>query len=233
MCGRYSRFLPDESLARHFNLKDKISLQPRYNIGPGQDVPVVKLGADGDRELVFLRWGLIPPWADDDKFGFKAVNARSETIDEKPAFRNAFKSKRVLIPCDGFYEWAKKGKKKTPYFIYLKNSETFALAGLRESWTGRDGEGGKITINSCTIITTAANELIAPLHDRMPVIVSPENYGMWLDASYAGTENIKKMLAPTPSEKMELRQVSDYVNNTRNEGVECIQPRYEEQMRLI
>jgi putative SOS response-associated peptidase YedK len=191
--------------------------KPRFNVAPTQLVPAVRRGdRDGQRELVTMQWGLVPSWAKDVKIGRSGVNAKAETVAEKPMFRAAYKRRRCLIPADGYYEWETVGKAKLPW-LYEVQGGTFAFAGLWESW--RDlGNAEAQPLETCTILTTEPNELAAVYHDRMPVILDPEDYDAWLSG-----EQIP--LAPYPADRMTARPVSTYVNNVRHEGPQCIEPR--------
>jgi putative SOS response-associated peptidase YedK len=184
---------------------------PRFNVAPTQDIPVVRESEAG-RELTWMRWGFIPPWAKDAKEGPLLLNARAETAAQKPAFRAAFKTTRCIIPADGFYEWKKSTGKKQPYLIHRVDGKPFGFAGLWSKW--RD-------IESCTILTTDANELVRDMHDRMPVILSPKDYSAWLDTD---RENLLEMLRPFPASEMAAVAVNPVVNNARNEGPECVEP---------
>jgi putative SOS response-associated peptidase YedK len=219
MCGRYSITTPVEGLRRLFRFVGPIpNLPPRYNVAPTQQVPIVRLaGNDGAREIAQVRWGLIPFWAKDAAIGSKMINARAEGIAEKPAFRAALKSRRCLVLADGFYEWQATPGRKVPWRITLKDGEPFAFAGLWERWEkAPDG----VPVESCTIVTTSANPLLRPLHDRMPVILATDDYPAWLgeDAARAVTE----LLRPYPSGAMRAYRVSTAVNSVRNDGPECI-----------
>jgi len=165
-----------------------------------------------------VRWGLVPSWAKDEKMGARMINARGETVAEKPSFRAAVKTRRCLIPADGFYEWARKGERKQPHFIHFADGRTFAFAGLWERWHG----GGEPPLETCTIITTTPNELTATLHDRMPVILPPVRFDEWLTPEPLAGQRLEKLLAPHPAEGMEAYRVSTYVNSPRNDGPECI-----------
>ncbi len=178
MCGRFTLTDPDQDLAVQFNLPDIPDMQPRYNIAPTQPVAAVRVSpASMVREMALLHWGLIPFWAKDRKIGNRMINARSETVAEKPAFRAAFKRRRCLVAADGFYEWQKQDGGKQPYYIRRHDGRPFAIAGLWESWKSED----EAVIESCTLLTTTPNELIRPLHNRMPVILHPKDYDLWLD----------------------------------------------------
>jgi putative SOS response-associated peptidase YedK len=170
------------------------------------------------REAVLLKWGLIPSWAKDDSMSARLINARSETVTEKPAFREAFKRSRCIIPADGFYEWQRTEGKKQPYFFHMRDEHPFGFAGLWDRWRG---ENGKV-IESCTILTTEANEVLLPVHDRMPVILHPETYDEWLDADARAVESLKELLRPYPASEMTSYPVSARVNSPRNQGEELI-----------
>ena len=191
---------------------------PRYNVAPTQTVIVVN--DDGSRHLTEMRWRLIPSWAKDPVIGNRMINARGETVATKPAFRAALRRRRCLIPADGFYEWQQQGRRKQPVYITLKTREPFSFAGLCESWTSPDGE----EIKTCTIITTEANALLKPIHDRMPVILTKEAERVWLDPAIQDTERLLSLLVPYPAEEMEAYPVSTRVNNPRSDGPESIEP---------
>src|SRR4051812_30295235 len=175
MCGRFTQRKPAERVKREFRLEEAPSIEARYNIAPTQDVLAIRRRDDGD-EAVFLKWGLIPSWAKDASIGAKLINARSETVSEKPSFREAFKKRRCIIPADGFYEWQRTGGKKQPFFFQMRDERPFGFAGLWEKWRGEDGQ----MLETCTILTTEANEVLRPVHDRMPVILHTEDYELWL-----------------------------------------------------
>jgi putative SOS response-associated peptidase YedK len=205
-------------LAEHFEVSEP-ELLPRFNIAPTQKVAVVRAKEEG-RELVFLRWGLIPSWAKEKSIGAKLINARAETAAEKPGFRSAFKHRRCLIPSDGLFEWKKEDGQKQPYYITLRDQSLFAYAGLWEEWKREDSDE---PIQTCTILTTEANELIRPLHDRMPVILDPKDYAAWLDPTPRPNTTLLSLLRPFPSEAMQAYLVSSTVNNARNQGQSCIE----------
>ena len=192
---------------------------PRYNVSPGTDVLIVRSRERGTRELGITRWGLVPFWAKDSDFGAKTINARSETAAQKPAFRSAFRYKRCLIPADGFYEWAGSGRKKQPFFIHLENRKPFAFAGLWESWTGADGS----VLETCAILTTEANEKLAELHHRMPVILPQDSYADWLNPAENRAKAIQPHLRPYPSDAFAYYPVSERVNSPRNDDAACIE----------
>lgn len=225
MCGRFALYVTLEELADLFDLPalpEKFA--PRYNIAPTQPVGIVRTNPQTHaREWVFALWGLIPSWSKDPSIGARMINARAETVDEKPSFRAAFKRRRCIVPASGFYEWMKQGSGKQPYFITSTGGEILGFAGLWESWSGPNGE----EIESCTILTTDANEQIARLHNRMPVILAPEDYDEWLgaggDASPTVLSQLKHLFRPFPAEALALYPVSTYVNSPRNEGEACIE----------
>lgn len=219
MCGRFTLATPTEQVAQQFQIVELPELAPRYNIAPTQQVAVVRAGANG-RELAMLRWGLIPSWAKDPSIGSRMINARSETVAEKPAFRAALKQRRCLIPTDGFYEWQTIAGSKQPFYIRLANAQPFALAGLWEQWRTPEGEW----LQSCTILTTEANELMQPLHDRMPVILPEASYGPWLDLQLRDAEPLQPLLAPFPAEQMAAYPVSKAVNRVSNDAPELVVP---------
>lgn len=217
MCGRYSFTQVVETIADKFQVTEVPPISPRYNVAPTQEVTTVLLNSEtSKRQIKMLRWGLIPSWAKDTKMGAKLINARGETVTEKPSFRAAFKKRRCLILADGFYEWRTEEGKKQPFYFRLENGEPFAFAGLWEHWEKGEGE----PIETCTIITTEANELMRPIHDRMPVIISSQNYEQWLDPEKGKTE----LLQPYPAEQMTVYPVSTQVNNSKIDRAECIQP---------
>src|SRR5215203_1882501 len=210
MCGRFASKGKAKDFEKEFKVGklNKVTFAPRYNIAPAQLIDAV-LETDAERVLTQLKWGLIPSWAKDDSIGNKLINARAETLGEKPSFKNAFKSRRCIIPASGFYEWAKKGASaKQPFYFYLKEKDVFGFAGLWEEWA--DKETGEL-IETCTIITTEANEVLEPVHDRMPVILKAENYDLWLDEKENNTERLQNLLVPFPALKMASHAVSKAV----------------------
>lgn len=220
MCGRFTLAAKPTALATLFELDDILELAPRYNIAPTQPVAAVRLAPHTTkREFTYLTWGLIPSWAKDIKMGSRMINARSETVAEKPAFRAAYKRRRCLIPADGFYEWQKLDGRKQPQFITMNDRKPFAIAGLWEHWESVEGS----VIQSCTLLTTTPNAVVEPLHNRMPVILHPEDYNEWL---YPDTDPglLRHLLRPYPAEKMMAYPVSTYVNSPANDTPVCIQP---------
>ena len=219
MCGRYTLATPVERLAEEFGFDgSSVELSPNYNVAPTQGVAAI-LAENGGRRLEVLRWGLIPPWADDPQIGSRMINARAETAPEKPSFRRAFRERRCLIPADGFYEWQRANGGKQPYYIHMKEARPFAFAGLWESWK----EEGGPEIRSCTILTTKPNALAGEIHDRMPVILPTGSYDVWLDPE-AEKDELYGLLAPYPEDEMEAYPVSRYVNSPQNNDPRCIEP---------
>ena len=222
MCGRFTLRAPASAVAEEFALFDVVPFQPRFNVAPTQPVAVVRrLSAEEPRrELAWLRWGLIPGWATDPAIGGRMINARAETAAEKPAFRAALRRRRCLVVADGFYEWQKTGRAKQPYFLRLRDDRPFGFAGLWESWEGPD----HAAIESCTILTTEANELVRSIHDRMPVIVAPADYERWLDPGVQSADAVRPLLRPYPSEAMTAYPVGPRVNSPAHDDPACIQP---------
>ncbi len=225
MCGRFALHAPAEALATLFDLSEPPPLAPRYNIAPTQPVGIVRATAEDNtaREWALVMWGLIPSWAKDPTIGARMINARAETVAEKPSFRAAYKRRRCLVPASGFYEWQKAGKGKQPYYIAMESGDPFGIAGLWERWYGPDGG----ELQTCTLLTTEPNDLLEPIHNRMPVIIAPEDYAEWLDHSSedrAYFDAIGHLLRPYPAEEMVTYPVSTYVSNARNEGAACIEP---------
>ena len=219
MCGRYELHSHPAAIALAFGLAQLPEVHARYNIAPMTDVGIVRLNAEGAREFVRVRWGLVPRWAKDTAIGNKMINARGETIAEKPSFRMAYRRHRCLLPADGFYEWAavKTGDttRKQPLHIGMKDASLFAFGGLYERWLSPEGE----VLDTCTIVTTAANEMLKSVHERMPMIVAPGDYARWLDPANA---EVADLIAPYPSAAMTYYPVSTRVNNVRNEDAALI-----------
>jgi len=221
MCGRFTLFTPASRLAEVFLPGEAVTLAPRYNIAPSQPVLTVRTSpATGRREFATPRWGLVPSWAKDASIGNRLINARAETVSEKPAFRRAFRERRCLVPADGFYEWKQEEKGKRPFFIRMRGADPFAFAGLWERWEGITGEA----VETCVILTTAPNELLGALHDRMPLILPPEAYGPWLDPAVRSPEALSPLLKPFPADAMEAYPVGRSVNNPRTDDPSCIRP---------
>ncbi len=222
MCGRFTLTSPSSVLAGLFDAEPPPGLAPRYNVAPSQDVLVVRAPESGSgREAALLRWGLIPSWAKDASIGHRLINARSETAADKPSFRSAMRRRRCLIPADGFYEWAAlEGAGKSPFLIRLASREPFAFAGLWERWQPDDAGA----VESCTILTTSANETLARLHGRMPVILDREHHDRWLSASRRSDPLPLDLLGPYPADRMTFHEVSRRVNSPRNDDPSCIEP---------
>lgn len=221
MCGRFALYTDPIALAKKFQTENLLELQPSYNVAPSQPIPIIR-NELGQRLFATARWGLIPSWAKDIKIGYNTINARADTVAEKPSFRSAFQHRRCLIPADGYFEWQEipDSKTKQPWYISLKNQEPMALAGLWEYWQGSDGS----EIESCTIIVTAGNELMQPIHDRMPVILSSEKWDTWLDTANANKQGLQTLLTQYSADEMTAWPVNTAVNSPRYNGAECIQP---------
>jgi putative SOS response-associated peptidase YedK len=220
MCGRFVQHSDPEIYASQFKLDRVCETRPRDNVAPTQAVLAVRQTADGSRELVPLRWGLIPAWSKGPDSRYSMINARAETIATKPAYRDAFKRRRCLIPAEGFYEWKAEGTGKTPYLIRRVDGAPFALAGLWERWKSPEGE----PIESCTIVATSANALVGQIHDRMPVILGRDDYAAWLDPKTKDAEQLRAMLRPADPDDWTLHPVSRQVNSPRNDDPELLAP---------
>ncbi len=220
MCGRFSQGLAGDTIAKAFQLAEVPDWQPRYNIAPTQTIPAIVATQNGDRHFKPLRWGLIPSWSKDPAIGAKLINARSETVAEKPSFRSAFKQHRCLILADGFYEWRKQSGKKQPFYFRLTDGSLFAFAGLWERWQAPEGD----VLETCTILTTEANQVVAQVHDRMPVILAPDRYDQWLDPTLQQSEPLQALLRPYEAERMSAYPVSLSVNSPWNDTPDCITP---------
>lgn len=226
MCGRFFSTLPVEELARIFGTSNPLPNYPaRYNVAPTQPVLAVRFNpATGQRSLDPLRWGLVPHWAKDLSIGARCINARAESVDRTPSFRDAFARRRCLIPASGFYEWQKTATGKQPYAVKPMDEPLFAFAGLWENWRDREaGEEGE-WIRSCTIVTTTANALLSPIHERMPVILPRASWPAWLGESPASAEELKALLRPLPPERLRLHPVSPRVNNVANDDSALADP---------
>lgn len=220
MCGRFTLHSQLNLLLQQFALDAGPAWAPRYNIAPTQTSLVVRETAGGHRELVPLRWGLVPSWAKEPSIGQRMINARAETIAEKPSFRAAFKRRRCIIPADGYYEWARTDHGKQAYYIRSRDGEHLAMAGLWESWHADQPDA----LETFTIITTDANEATSDIHDRMPVLLSREHYDLWLDPDFEASQPLLDLLRPAPSDLLRCDRVSPLVNNPRHEGPDCIRP---------
>lgn len=220
MCGRYTLRTRLNLLLELYAAESQIEWEPSFNIAPTQDVLALRGFPDArGRELVLLKWGLVPSWADDPKIGNRMINARAETIAAKPSFKTSLKRRRCVILADGFFEWRKKDKVKQPYFIHMNHDRPFAFAGLWESWKKVNPP-----LESCTIITTTPNALMSTLHDRMPVILDHDAIQTWLDPNIEQPEKLLGLLRPYPEQDMEAYPVSSLVNSPRNNASECVKP---------
>lgn len=221
MCGRFTLVAPGDAIAELFNLAETPDISPRYNIAPTQPVAGIRISqSSGARELTHFHWGLIPRWAKDTSFGSKLINARSETAAEKPSFRTAMRYRRCLIPSDGFYEWKKLDGGKQPMRIQIQGGGVFAIAGLWEHWQSRDGS----EIESCTLLTTDPNDKLRTIHNRMPVILHPDDFDLWLDPEVQDPAAVQPLMTAYPAEDMSFYPVSTYVNSPYNEDPGCIEP---------
>lgn len=227
MCGRYTLHSSAAEIAEHFGLDPgdvSDELAPRFNIAPTQDVPAVGPSATGGRGMAMFRWGLVPHWADEPSDFSSLINARSETVHRKPAFRSAFARRRCLLPADGFYEWRAEGGAKQPYHLRMPGGELFAFAGIWDRWEAEEEDGDVRSVESCAILTTDAAPSIAALHDRMPVILPREAYGRWTDRSVTGREPLEDLLEPPRETSLQYHAVSRRVNSPANDGPGCIEP---------
>jgi putative SOS response-associated peptidase YedK len=222
VCGRFTLTTSAEALAEQFELVEvPAELAPRYNVAPAQEVAAVRVLVQGQgRRVQLLHWGLVPSWAKDTKIGYRTINARSESVETKPSFRAAYRERRCLVLADGFYEWQQQGSTKQPYLIRRKDGEPFAIAGLWECWENPEGE----PLESCTLLTCEANALVAKIHDRMPVILQPGDYDLWLDPEQQDPAQLGPLLQPYPADQMEMISVSPRVNSPRHDDPLCMQP---------
>lgn len=224
MCGRFTLRASPEVVERTFGLEETPRLAPRFNIAPGQDVATIHQAEGGRSVLALRRWGLVPFWAKDPKIGARLINARAETLDTKPSYREAFRRRRCLVPADGFYEWAKAGSgPRQPYWVARGDGACFAIAGLYERWRSPEDPQGP-WLETCTLITTDANARLRTIHDRMPVILDPGDYALWLDARRYEPERLRALLRPQPGEALDLRAVSRRVNRPDHDDPACIAP---------
>jgi putative SOS response-associated peptidase YedK len=219
MCGRYLITTVPEAMRRLFRYLEQPNFPPRYNVAPTQPIPVVRL-AEGARHFALVRWGLIPPWVKDPRAFSLLINARGESVNDKPAFRNAMKRRRCLIPADGFYEWKAEGGRKRPYLARPTHGGPIAFAGLWETWTGPNGE----EMETAAIITTTANRTLRPLHDRMPVVIAEDAFDFWLDCAKVDAETASALITPAPETLFEAYEISTAVNRTANDGPTLIEP---------
>jgi putative SOS response-associated peptidase YedK len=219
MCGRYTIIASPEAIRALFRYLEQPNFPPRYNVAPTQPIAIVRL-VDGKRHFALVRWGLLPSWVKDPKTFSLLINARSETAAEKPAFRAAMKRRRCLISADGFYEWKAGGPRKQPFYIRMKSGGPFAFAGLWETWTGPNGE----ELETAAIVTTKANRTLEPIHDRMPVIVPPEAFDLWLDTTNVDPTTASALIAPAPENLLEAIPVSTEVNCVANDNPKLVEP---------
>lgn len=223
MCGRYVLKKKDlEELVQRFGLRSLQEFHDRFNVAPTTEVPAIRARRDDptDYEAVPLQWGLVPGWAKDPQSGSRLANARAEGIVDKPAFRHAFRQRRCAIPASGFYEWQTIGRLKQPWYFTLRDESPLLFAGLWESWRSPDG----VTLETCALITTSPNAIMAPIHDRMPVILDEANTALWLDPRVNEPEQLTPVLRPLPAERMAVRAVSPKMNSVRYENPDCIAP---------
>jgi putative SOS response-associated peptidase YedK len=220
MCGRFTLHLPPELLGSVFGVETPSQLPPRYNIAPSQLVSVIRAGEDDHNRIDLLKWGLVPSWAKDPAIGNKLINARSETAHEKPSFRSAIKSQRCIVPASGFYEWSTAGNSKQPWYIRHKDDSPMGFAGLWESWRTPAGD----FLETFCILTTTANSFMATLHERMPVILQPEDYNLWLNRELSGPLHLSRLFQPSPAEDLAAYKVSTIVNSPSHESPQCIEP---------
>ena len=218
MCGRYAVTTAPEAMRALFRYPEQPNFPPRHNVAPTQPVAIVRM-AEGSREFALVRWGLIPAWVKDPRGFSLLINARGESVLDKPAFRNAMKRRRCLFPADGFYEWKRDGNRKQPWFVRLKSGQPMAFAGLWETWSGPNGE----ELETAAIVTTAASRSIAHIHDRMPVIVAPEAFDFWLDPN-VDAQTAAAVIAPAPDAALEAYEVSSAVNRTANDSPSLLEP---------
>ncbi len=219
MCGRYVITSSPEAIRQLFGYAEQPNFPPRYNVAPTQPVPIVRL-VEGKRQFALVRWGLIPSWVKDPRAFSLLINARGESVNDKPAFRNAMKRRRCLFPADGFYEWQRAGERKRPFFVGPKSGGPIAFAGLWETWIGPNGEEQE----TAAIVTTAANRTCAPIHDRMPVILAPAAFDLWLDCAKVDAKIAAALIAPAPNNLLEAHEISSAVNRVANDSPMLLVP---------
>ena len=219
MCGRYAITSAPEAIRRLFGYDEQPNFPPRYNVAPTQPVPIVRM-VEGQRQFALVRWGLIPAWVKDPRGFSLLINARGESLDDKPAFRAALRYRRCLFPADGFYDWRREGERAKPYYVRLKAGGPMALAGLWENWMGPNGE----EMETAAIVTTRANRMLATIHPRMPAIVPPEAFDLWLDSRSVDATTAAALIAPAPEDMLEMHEVSPAVNSAANDTPDLIAP---------
>jgi putative SOS response-associated peptidase YedK len=219
MCGRYAITSAPEAIRALFGYLEQPNFPPRYNVAPTQPVPIVRL-AEGKRSFALVRWGLLPSWVKDPRSFTLVINARGESVNEKPAFRNAMRRRRCLFPADGFYEWRQEGRAKRPFFVRPRSGGPIAFAGLWETWMGPNGE----EMETAAIVTTRANRTLSPIHERMPVVVPPEAFDFWLDCRKVDGETAAALIAPAREDVLEAYEISPAVNHVTNDSPELIAP---------
>jgi putative SOS response-associated peptidase YedK len=219
MCGRYAITSAPEAIRRLFGYDEQPNFPPRYNVAPTQPVPIVRL-AEGMRRFALVRWGFIPSWVKDPRRFSLLINARGESLSDKPAFRAAMRYRRCLFPADGFYDWRREGERARPHYVRLKTGGPMALAGLWENWMGPHGE----EMETAAIVTTRANRLLAPIHPRMPMIVPPDVVDLWLDSDKVDATTAAALIAPAPEDMLAVHEVSTAVNSAANDAPALIEP---------
>jgi putative SOS response-associated peptidase YedK len=219
MCGRYAITSAPEAIRRLFGYEEHPNFPPRYNVAPTQPVPIVRV-VEGKRQFALVRWGFIPSWVKDPRGFSLLINARGESLNDKPAFRAALRRRRCLFPADGFYDWRREGERTTPYYVRLRAGGPMAFAGLWENWMGPHGE----EMETAAIVTTRANRMLAPIHPRMPVIVPPQAFDLWLDSANVDAETAAALIAPAPEGVLDVHEVSPAVNRTANDAPDLIEP---------
>ncbi len=219
MCGRYTLTSAPEAIRALFRYQEQPNFPPRYNIAPTQPIAIVRLN-EGKRQLALVRWGLLPSWVKDPKTFTLLINARGESASEKPAFRAAMKRRRCLIPADGFYEWQAVAGRKQPFYVRAKSGTPLAFAGLWETWTGPNGE----EMETAAIVTTRANRTLAAIHERMPVVVPPEAFDLWLNCAEVDAKTAEALIQPAPDNLLEAYEISTAVNRTANDNAKLIEP---------
>ena len=222
MCGRYAVTSAPEAIRALFGYPEQPNFPPRYNVAPTQPIAIVRL-MDGKRQFALVRWGLLPSWVKDPKDFTLVINARGESVMDKPAFSAAMKRRRCLVPADGFYEWKAIGACKQPYYVRAKSSKPLAFAGLWETWTGPNGE----EMETAAIVTTRANRTLADIHERMPVVVPPDAFNLWLDCTNVDDKTAASLIAPAPDDLLEAYEVSTAVNRTANDDPKLIKRNFE------